>query len=170
MKNLIFIDNDNMLSAKDDVDCVKQVLSHIALLQCDYIETIKIIPDFSKLKEDKIYDLLFSGENCICSWSMYTSTHMGSLFQMINLLKAAGRNSIKNITYIDGSGQLPKALRAQLPTIEKGVLDILNAIETNHIITFDILNRKCLRLRIELKGKHNDPFRLENVDLSYLCK
>ena len=170
MKKLIFIDNDNKKTAKEDVDYVKNNLESIGGLPSSYVEKMRIVADFSKLEQEEMYKLIFSKDNCICSWSMYTANHYGSLFQLTSLLRSAGRNRITDIVYVDGSGELPKSLGGQLTGDRKDVFQILNAIETNYIISFDIHKNECFRLRVELKGVDKSPFKREKINLNNLLK
>jgi hypothetical protein len=169
MKKLIYIDNDNERRAKEDVDYVKNNLEYVGGLPAEQVEQMEIVSDFGHIGKEKVYELLFSKNNCICSWSMYTANHYGSLYQLISLLKAAGRNRIKDIVYVDGSGMLQKALERELPNI-KEPYDLLNAIETNHIISFDLEADLCFRLRLEFKGVDESPFKRDRVSLLELLK
>lgn len=172
MKKFIFIDNDNLKSALEDVDDVKNNLILYAKIPAEIVDNIEIISDFHTLEKDKKYELLFSNKNIICSWSMYTASHYGSLYQLTTLLKAASANEIKNIVYVDGSGELPKSLENELKIDTKNVLHILNAIETNYIISFDLEDEEltCYRLRINLKGFFESPFKKEKINLLELIK
>jgi hypothetical protein len=163
MKKLIFIDNDNLGKAKEDVDDVKIKLELYGILKEEYVETISIISDFSRMDKDEAYKLLFSTDNCICSWSMYTANHYGSLYQLLNFLKAAGEYEIKNKVYIDCSGMLPKALEGELKN-SKHAVAILNAIETNYIISFSHEREKPFRVRVDLKGFYENIFKFEDVN------
>lgn len=169
MKKLIYIDNDDIKRAKEDVDNVKNNLELIGGLSEKQVEAMDIVSDFGKLEKDEIYKLLFSKENCICTWSMYTANHYGSLHQLIQLLKAAGRNRINGIVYIDGSGMLEKALERELPNIKEPFY-LLNAIETNYIISFDLEADLCFRLRLEFKGVDESPFKRDSINLLELLK
>lgn len=165
MKKLIFIDNDIEKCALEDVDYVKDKLEHWANLPQEFVNTITITPNFHTLNPEDRMALLFNPGNCICTWSMYTANHYGSLYQMLYLLSAAARNEVKGIIYIDGSGCLPKKLSAELQET-KNVFDVLNAIETNFIISFD--EGEVFRLRVDLKGRYENPFRKEKVNLKEL--
>lgn len=170
MKNLIFIDNDNKELAEEDVDYVKDNLESIAGIPSSYVNKMKIVSDFSKLEKEEVYKLIFSKDNCICSWSMYTASHYGSLFQLTNFLESAGRNRITDILYVDGSGHLSGALENSLRGATKNIFKILNAIETNFIISFDTRNKECFRVRVELKGVDKTPFKREKINLYNLLK
>lgn len=169
MKKLIFIDNDNEKTAKEDVDNVKYNLELIGGLSESQVENIEIIPDFSRLEKEDVYKIIFSKENCICSWSMYTANHYGSLYQLLGMLKSAGRNRVNGIIYIDGSGRIQKVLESELPNV-KEPFELLNAIETNYIISFDIATDTCFRLRLDFKGIDKSPFKRESITLTELLK
>ena len=171
MKKLIFIDNDDLKHAKEDVDDVKNRLELDGHLNEDYVETIEIVSDLHRLSKDQLYELMFNTNNCICSWSMFTATHYGSLFQMTQLLTAAGINDIKGMIHIDCSGMLLKALeQVFLSSNTKHPFPILQAIETNYIIIYDKEEDKLVRLRTELKGIFESPFKTEDIDLNILLR
>jgi hypothetical protein len=171
MKKLIFIDNDLIESAKEDSDYVKNNLEYRGKLPESYVDTMDLISQFSFIPKDDALKLLFDTNNCICTWSMYTHNHYNSLGQLYSFLIAAGRNDIRGIVYIDGSGKIENTLEREISNYYhefKGLYSILNAIETNYIISFD--DDKAYRLRIDLKGVHENPFRREDVDLNELLK
>lgn len=168
MKKLIFIDNDLEKNALDDIDYAKDRLVYDGNLPTDYINSIQLISEFGTLPKEKVYELLFNPENCICTFSMYTYNHYGSANQLFTLLNSAGRNEIKNITYIDTSGRIEKALTDMFRNDKGASFNMMNAIETNNIITIN--NGKFYCLRIELKGIHENPFRYETIDLNELLK
>lgn len=169
MKKLIFIDNDGEKRATEDVDSAKSVLEHYGGIPSEQLDTMEIVPNFGSLPKDEIYKLLFSKDNCICSFSMYTYNHMGSLTQLTKLLTAAGRNHIEGMVYVDCSRMIEKTLERVIPTFEHA-FDLLNAIETNNIISFDLDADLCFRLRVEFKGGHKSPFRREKINLLELLK
>ena len=166
MKKLIFVDNDSSNRANEDVDQIKNKLElgYAKNLPKEYVESIEIIPDFSHIPKDDAFKMLFDKNNCICTWSMYTASHYNSLYQMLGFLSTAGSSDIRDIVYIDGSGMLEEALSNALRNDMKSAMQILNAVETNHIIAFDD-NYKPYRLRVELKGYFETPFKHEDVDL-----
>lgn len=166
-KKLIFIDNDDERRAVVDIEYVKDNLEYMAKLPVKYINTIEIISDFHRKDKDEMMDMLYSGKYCICTWSMYTATHFGSLYQMVSFFSTAAVAQVKDIVYVDASGRLPEDLGRFLKAGDtKKTLEILNAIEQNHIITFK--DGECLRMRVELKGLYESPFKLEKVNLKKL--
>lgn len=170
MKRIVFIDNDRLDQAQEDVDRIKDHLENIAQWPAGYIDSIELIPDLSyRMKEDDqaIYKLLFEEDCAVASWSMYTATHFGSLFQLKRFLSAAGSYRIAGRIFIDGSMQMEETLDRDLKD-EKRCLSILNAIEANNIIGFDYAAKTAYRLRVELKGLWNSPFAHEKIDLKKL--
>ena len=166
MKKLIFIDNDSQERAKEDVSNIQRKLELWGGLPSDYVETVEIVSDFSNIPKEDAYKILYSKDNCVCSWSMYTANHYGSLYQLMYFLRSASVNEIKDLVYIDCSGMILKAIEGELRSERTDVLHILNAIETNNIISFDTDNDyKCYRLRVKLKGSDLSPFSKQNVDL-----
>lgn len=165
MRKLIFIDNDNLKSANEDSDYAKSNIQLYFNLPVDIIDSMQIIPDFGNLPKDEMYKLLFNPKNVVCTWSMYTTTHYNSLGQLINLLAGAGRNDIKDIIYIDGSGQLMDVLDRTIVNNPSHAYDIIQAIETNNIISFDSDTRKGGRIRMVFNGRREKCFKLEQIDL-----
>lgn len=168
MRKLIFIDNDNLKSANEDSDSVKNNLELYFNLPDDIIEGMQIVPDFKDLSKEDMFILLFDPKNVICSWSMYTTTHYNSLGQLIHLLAGAGRNCIKDIIYIDGSGELLRVLDGVIRDNPTHAYRIIQAIETNNIISFSSDNnndRVSGRIRMNFKGKDEKCFKLEEIDL-----
>lgn len=169
MKKLIFIDNDDIKRANKDVDYVKNNLEYIAKVPAKMIENIEIVPDFSRMSKEDIYNLVFDENNVICSWSMYTANHYGSLGQMTHLLAAAGRDNIVDKTFIDGSGMILKALNRSIRDMKHGhsVVDIFRCIKTNFIISFDTDNNVCGRVYAAFQDSYN-TFDLSEIDVTDL--
>jgi hypothetical protein len=162
MKNLIFVDNDNQAKAESDLGMIKNRLLGYFKQPQDYVDTISIITDIHKKSTQEMYDLFFNPDNCICTFSVYTANHYGSLHQMMGLLAAAGDNYIKDIIHIDTSGMILKALNNNIIN-SKRPLSILNAIETNNILTIDYENMCGVRVRVKLTGNDNDIFVTEPI-------
>jgi hypothetical protein len=165
MKNLIFVDNDNETLAKKDSDNVKTNLETFFNLPEDIIETMSIVSDFRNLSKDEMYEMLFDKNNVICTWSMYTTSHCNSLGQLISLLSGAGRNNIQNIIYIDGSGELLDRLNSIIRDNPTHAYYIIQAIETNYIISLSFNENKGGRIRMNFKGIMERCFELEPIDL-----
>lgn len=116
MKKLIFIDNDGLNRAEEDSHTIQRRLDYAGLSNT-YVNKLEIISDFRFLDEDKAYKLLFDPNNCIITYSMYTASHYNSFGQIIHFLNNAGSSELKDHVYIDGSGELPKALENFLKTM-----------------------------------------------------
>lgn len=165
MKKLIFIDNDNETLAKQDSDNVKTNLETFFNLPEDIIESMSIVPDFRNLSKDEMYNMLFDKNNVICTWSMYTTSHSNSLGQLISLLSVAGRNNVQNIIYIDGSGELLDRLNTIIRDTPTNAYHIIQAIETNYIISLSFNENKGGRIRMNFKGIMESCIELEPIDL-----
>jgi hypothetical protein len=162
MKKLIFIDNDDMSHAKVDSNRVKRYLDRAELPE-KYIKSMKIIPDFRHIEEDKAIELIFNTKHAICTYSMYTAVHYNSIGQLISMLEYAAISAAKGIVYLDASGNFAKDLEFQLQQNNGDSLKILNAIEDNQIITFKDNDWK--RVTVDLKGYYKSPFKLTTIDL-----
>lgn len=165
MKKLIFVDNDNETLAKKDSDSVKRNLETFFNLPEDIIESMSIVPDFRNLSKDEMYEMLFDKNNVICTWSMYTTSHCNSLGQLISLLSGAGRNNVKDIIYIDGSGELLDRLNTIIRDSPAQAYYIIQAIETNYIISLSFNENKGGRIRMNFKGIMESCLELEQIDL-----
>lgn len=168
MKSLIYIDNDRFELANEDADDVKNILEN-AGLSSEYVDSMGIIPDFYQMGKEEVLKLIFSGRSCICTYSMYSTSSYNSRGQILSILRAAAANEITDIVYIDASGMLSDMLITELREGRvKDVYNVLNAIETNYIITYK--DGQLYRLRLELKGRYKSPFKIEPVDISkILC-
>lgn len=162
MKNLIFIDNDPEKNSLEDLEEIQTKLEVWIGLPEEITNSIKTVSNFTFLKKNEAFSILFNPQNCILSWSMYTAAHYGSLYQMIGFLSSAGSNEVRDMVYISCSGHLKKALERSVKDMKKGVFELLNAIETNHILTFSEQG-KLVRLRVDLKGLYQDHFKEEQV-------
>lgn len=161
-KKIIFIDNDHSKYAEKDVDYVKNALEQYFNVSSEDVEKIEIVSDFGNLKRDDAYKLMFSGDNIIATWSMYTHTHANSLGQLITFLAAAGRNDIKDIIYIDASGEITRVITNVLRNNPTHVLDIIKAIENNYIMTFE--DGVGFRLRTDFTQRLK-MYKQEKIDL-----
>lgn len=167
MKKIIFIDNDLREKALEDVSTVKRRLKYQGKLTQQEVETVEVISDFNSVDIKKAKKIIFNPDNCICTWSMYTANHYGSLYQLLNFLVSAGKNSVKDIVYFDGSGNIHETLKREIHD-EEDVFAILNAIETNNIITVSDSIEGLVRLRVKLNGYFEDPFYFEEIDMRKL--
>lgn len=154
MKKLFYIDNDDVSRAtKDAMIFVVPALMAYGGLDENYSKDIIVMPDFYRTEKDKAYDILFSKDNAILSWSVYTPTSFhDSKQQLLHFLRVAGSAHIKCATYIDVSGMIYDSLSKALIFEDiKKLMDILIAIETNNIIT--LKDGKFYRLNIELASE-----------------
>lgn len=166
MKKLIFIDNDSNEQSSQDMNTVKRRLRNKGGLNSEYLETMEAVTDFTRVEKNDAFKILFNPANCIVTYSMYTFTHYNSLSQLKGFLATAGRNNVKGITFIDGSGQVQEALERIIEDSFKNNISILNAIETNNIITYDMDDdTDFMRLRVEFKGCRESCFKLEPFSL-----
>lgn len=163
MKKLIFVDNDNAFRASEDIDQVKNNLEYIGKLPESYIDTISTVCDFSHMDKDEAYKMMFDKNNVVCTWSMFTATHYGSLNQLFRFLKTAGAYGIKGVIHIDCSGKMKKALNRDIADIKNGAIDILKAIETNYLITISDDWSRMERIRVNLSS--DDIIISEEIDL-----
>lgn len=169
MKTLVFIDNDRLDKTKEDSDDIKNRLEDNGLA-AKYVDSMELISDLHFMKDNKIMKLLFDPKTAICTYSMYTTTHYGSLFQLTHFLSKAAELKITNKVYICGSGEILETLNRYITDEEQNPLKILNTIETNFIITYVKKDMKFYRLRLELKGYFEDSFKLEEIDLKKILK
>jgi hypothetical protein len=128
MKKLIFIDND---SNTDQLSTVKYRLE-LEGVNKSFTRNIEFITRFGNLSKKDQAQILFNPNHIIASYSMYTPNNHGSLYQMIAMLKYAGKNDIKNIIYIDGADKLQRQWEY---VTDKKV--IKTAITNNFIITLN---------------------------------
>ena len=167
MKQLIFIDNDRIEMAEEEARALKRRL-YASGLDSVYLDTMRIIPDFRLMGKEEIYELLFSGKNIICTWSMYTQSHFDSLGQVLHFLASAARNEIKNVVYIDSSGNLPEALDTALRGDRKDAVRILTAVATNFILTYK--DRKLMRMEVAIGAFHESKFKMTDITLTDLIQ
>lgn len=168
MKKLIYIDNDRQEEAELDIDHVKDNLERAAKIPEEIINSMTIISSFAHKDREEMYEMIFSGEYVICTWSMYTATHYNSIGQFLRFMNQAAICEIKDIVYIDGSGNLMKDLNRVLDNDCKNAINVLQALETNYIISFE--NNEVFRLRLGMKGKYQNMFKKEKVDLLKLIQ
>jgi len=170
MKKIIFIDNDSQRYSEGlgDLDHVTNLLEANGFFQFFKEEEIIPIYDFYRdVDKEKAYELLFDNNNVICTYSMYSATHYNSLEQLFTYLIAAGINEIKNMVYIDCSGQIVKALNRNLRDV-KQLAPVICAIETNYILTVEDATIK--KVKVQFKGLYDDCIVLENFDISKIIE
>ena len=138
MKKLIFIDNDDEQRAKEDIkNFVTPFLIAYADIDAEQAENIQIISDFYEKDRDEMYNLFYSGEYVIITWSVYTGGHHNSKGQLFRFLRTAGNAGVKNIIYVDMSGELTKTLQDLRYSEQKYMINIIKGVENNYIFTCD---------------------------------
>lgn len=162
MKKLVFIDNDRS-DEKNDSTKQAQRFARNNGMPYEAVDSMEAIYDFTTVDRDKQFDIMYSPENVIITWSMYTASHYGSLQQLKRFLVTAGSSDVTGKVYIDGSGEIVEALERLFREDEKGIYAMMNAIETNHIITRRGMEAHYMTLA--LCGKWKCPFEFEKVDL-----
>lgn len=167
MKKLLFIDNDQSDKEHDDMGTVQNMLEAYCKLPSDYVSTMEYLGNFAHKNQSDMMAKLFSGDYAICTFSMYTASHYNSLGQMLRFLRAAASAEIKNLVYIDGSRKFEEDIGSVLKEA-KETMHILSGIETNNIITFT--DTEAVRVRVEIKGLWDSPFKLEKVNLKTILK
>lgn len=163
MKNLVFVDNDQGKGVcgheDEELYYAKNSLKANSDLDEEVIKSIKTCYNFSDLERDEQYKLLFDNSNVIITWSMFTGTHHGSLFQLYGFLAGAGRNRIKKQIYIDLASYLIRSLEGF--TNEKQAYQIAVGIESNYILTAK--NGGIERIRVDLTDYFN-PIYTEKIE------
>jgi hypothetical protein len=168
MKKIQFLENDYKCPASDsDLRAAKRHLKYMGI-PVDQIENMVIHYQFRLLKKDEIYKIIFDSENIIATYSVYTS---GSDSDFVYFMGSAGRNGIKNMIYLDSSGQLIEFLNRKLREDFEGFRDLACGINTNRIITMDFEDGTSpKKIRIEFKGSYDDCVVLEDFDINEICK
>lgn len=139
MKNLIFIDNDQERDVQESetFHVYSQLETHFGI---DF-NNVKIVREFyfkcREEGEDKQFDLLFNKDNVIITYSMYTSSHYGSLFTFNYFLKAAGRKFVKGITYVNVSSEEYMLEALAYNKNDKRFINILRAVSMNNLISYN---------------------------------
>ena len=164
MRKIHFLENDYKCPGSDeDIKTGKRRLRYCGL-PTEEVENMEIHYQFQLMERDDVFKIIFDKNNILATYSMYVS---GSDGQMLSLLAAAGRNDVKDIVYIDSSGQLPEFLDRELKH-DKLVYAIGCAINTNTILTYDYKSDSVKRLKFELKGYWDDCITLEEFDITEL--
>ena len=162
MKQILFIDNDNIERATQELSNATNNIILTGKVPEEKINNIKIIPYFSNMDFAKALDLLFNNNNCLITWSMFTDGGSCSASQLTSFLKAAGRNNITGMTFIDTASYLYSRINFLIDRDEKQIISILKAIEMNYIIHCDY--KECYRIRIDFSNGVN--LRKEEIDLN----
>lgn len=157
MKKLLFIDNDFEERTKEDIDYVKAALQDNENITDEILNNMESISNFHHKSKEEAFKILIDPQYIICTWSMYTWNHFGSLYQLTSFLSKVGRYEIKGLTYFDASGNLLKTLNRYLndSCFPKGntvdyFTSLLKAIATNHIITANVRDMNHAQVKIDL--------------------
>lgn len=137
MRKLIFIDNDLEERAKEQCRSIQRKLSAFCDIPRDLLEKMEIVHSIYHMDKGELAKLIFSPNQCICSFSMYTWNHYGSLYQLTEMLERAGELGLKDLMYVDCSGNMIDALNKELPEMfAKDRKKILSAFKDNYIIAY----------------------------------
>ena len=164
MKNIIFIDNDNLDKAQKTIDDFVLPLLNKGKLIVDK-SNISIIPNFSNRNIEDNYKLLFDPNNVIITWSMFTSGGSVSLQQLKRYMTGAGMYDKSGLIYIDTAGYLTKTCEGIInDSTQKNIQYFMKGIDNNYIISnyYD----GCFRLKIDFNLKHF--IRRDEIDLSFI--
>lgn len=167
MKKLIFVDNDDSKRAnKDCNNFVKPFLQAYGNVSEEITDQIEVLPDLYKEDQNKLYKMFYSGEYAILTWSVYTPTPFhNSKAQLLRFLRVAGSHDIRDVVYIDFSGELKRSLSMAIGYDDiKSLYSIIKAIETNYIIT--LKDTEFVRLRISFG--YNEVLKSEPINIKDL--
>lgn len=148
MKKLVFLERDYECPDSDlDIRRCKRYLSRGGF-SIEDIENMQIVYQYH-LKEDKeLVDLLFDKDTIKVAYSMYIN---GSDSDFLYFMAMAGKNKIKDVTYIDVSGQLVEFLNRNLID-DEDLTNIMLGISNNNIITFNYDIDSFKKLEIDLSN------------------
>lgn len=164
MKNLIFIDNDNIKRSKEDFRFIRQYLEQSKVPE-EKISSIKFVPDFHHLSRDEKQEIVFDSKNVVLTWSMYTITHFNSLGQTISLLRTAGQCNLKGLTYIDFSGEFVKCIEYALKHQNiTNPLHVLFCFNSNNIITQ--LNSDFYLIKVKIQDIDTSFFATKIININ----
>lgn len=162
MKKLVFIDNDD---ANDDLSHAKQALRYNNIKH----DFDLIVSDFFRLDKEDALEIVFDPKNIIVTWSMYTSGHLNSKGQFLNLLRGSARNNVSGLTYICTSGNVLDCLNHEIKSNDKNSVSLLCGVETNTILCVDEEDLVLKRVRVKLDGGMNSNlFVLEDFDINII--
>lgn len=155
-KNLIFLEKDNEnANSKFSIDSAKFFLTQMLGLPKERVELMVIYYEFNSMDSDELMQIMFNPSNIIVSYSVYVS---GSDILFRKYMASVGCNNIKGLTYIDTSGELGKYLDLNLSRIEKGVYDIICAINSNNIISINYRSNIAAvpqLIKVQLNGRYD---------------
>lgn len=156
---LIFLEND-LTNEPEDLELAKENLENSKFFSTSELENVEVISGFEYRPSDEVKEFLFNKENIILTYSMYVGSSRSQLFYF---LSSAGNNRIKGCTYIDCSGMLPDTLNNNVFGFDNCNINVLQAIETNNILTFNNKLGIIQRVRIHFRGKDESIFFLETT-------
>lgn len=173
MKQLLFIDND----LERDVDeheeyYVRRNLKNFGLKPDDLTTVIRGFWHKCKDEGDEAQaKMMFGNENlAIVTYSMYTTSHYGSLFSFAHFLKTAGRWGIKDKIYINLSSEdyMMKALEYAYEH-EKSKTSILRSVARNYLISYNYDLQSLTRAVVDFSQDYQ-VFRVEPITLEEFTK
>jgi len=172
MKQLIFVDNESGENTAEEMRSAQRYLS-LHDLDDSYLESMQSVENFSDLDRDIQLETIFNPNNAILSFSMFTANHYGSLYQLRDLLEAAGRYEVKGLIYISTSSKLQTALNDIFEMNKYNPTLVMFAIENNYIIEKSDYDGKhngdLVRLRVNFAGTEIGKFIIEErIDLPNL--
>jgi hypothetical protein len=166
-KQLIFLEKDNKCPNSDAcIDSARIFLGYRLNLPSEQIDKMILLYQFNLMDKEELTDILFNANNIIVTNSVYVQGS-NQLFEY--WMKSVGRNDLNGLIYIDSSGFLIDYLNRSLRNVEKGLFELICAINSNNIITIDYNiksdeKNKPQLLKIDLTGVYNDCVKL--IELS----
>lgn len=156
MKNLFFIDNDQERDVKEvEEHTVRRSLRDN--FGIDY-KDLNIVRSFwHKCKDEgdeAQYKMLFDENNVIVTYSMYTATHYGSLFSFNHFLRVAGRNYVKNVTYVNVSSEEYMLTALEYHRDDKFFLSIMKGVAMNNLISYNYDLKSLTKVVVDLSDGH----------------
>ena len=162
-KQLIFLEKDYKCPASDDcIDSANFFLESWLDLPTEQIDAMIVHYQYNQMDADVLTDILFNPENIIVTYSGYVQ---GSNYQFQKYMIGAARNDVRGLTYIDTSGALIEYLNKNLRDIEKDVVRLISAINTNNIISINYKQNNDAEkiskiepqlIKIDVKGIYDD--------------
>ena len=165
MNKIDFLENDYQCPASDeDIRNAKRHLKYGGI-PIEEIEKMEIHYQFGLKTKEEIMKLLFSKETIKATYSMYCQ---GSDSDFMFFTAAAGRNHVKDIVYIDSSGQLVEFLNRNLRD-EKNAVQIACGINQNTFLTLVHEPQTCFKkIKIEFNDYFGDCVVLTDFDINTL--
>lgn len=157
MKKLIFIDNDQERDVKEGEDYYlrRNLRDNFGLNWKD----VEVIREFyfrvKEQGEEAQYEMLFNPENIIITYSMYTSSHYGSLHSFNHFLRVAGRNCVNGITYVNLSMEEYMMRALEYCRDEKYFVNILRAVAQNNFVSYCYDKQSLTKIVVDLSEGYN---------------